>query len=69
MGIPHDGDKGLIKFIDDQIHEALDIASRKHLKDGDVLKEIIRATARKASKRFSGKQTGPVTKITLSRIN
>ncbi|MBT5765445.1 MAG: ribonuclease J [Kordiimonadaceae bacterium] len=69
LGIPNDADKGLINFIDDKIHEALDIASRKHLQDDDVLKEIVRATARKASKRFSGKETGPVTKVTLSRIN
>ena len=69
LGIPNDADKGLINFIDDKIHEALDIASRKHLQDDDVLKEIVRATARKASKRYSGKETGPVTKVTLSRIN
>lgn len=69
LGIPNDIDKGLISFIDNKLHEALDVASRKHLSDDDVLKEMIRVTARKASKRFSGKETGPVTKVTLSRVN
>lgn len=69
LGIPNDADKGLEKYIDDKVHEALEIANRKHLQDDDVLKEIVRVTARKASKGFSGKQTGPVTKVTLSRID
>jgi ribonuclease J len=69
LGLPDDKNGGLINFVDNFVHEALDVASRKHLKDDDVLKEMVRAKARRAAKKYTGKETGAVTTVKLTRIN
>ncbi len=69
FGLPNEGNKRLEKFIEEKLHEALDLASKKRTTDDHVLEELIRATGRKAAKQFTGKETGPVTSVTLTRIN
>lgn len=68
IGLPEDKPNKLVKFIEDKIHDGLEIASRKHLRDDDVIKEVIRTSARKASKHYTGKETGPVTTVHLTRM-
>jgi ribonuclease J len=67
-GLPEKKPKELVNFIKDKIHEALELAVTKGVKDDDDLKELIRRSARKASKYYTGKETGPVTTITIIRI-
>lgn len=69
LGLPDNRSDKLEKYIEDKIHEALELAEKKHVTDDDVLKEIIRAAARKAAKGYTGKEAGPVTKVNLTRIN
>lgn len=68
LGIPNDASGGLYEHIEDRLHVALTKANKKHLKDDHILKEILRVAARKAAKIFTGKQTGPVTKISVTRL-
>ncbi len=68
IGLPEEQNNTLEKEIDDKIHIAIEHASRKHLCDDDVMKEIIRTAARKAAKNYTGKETGPVTTVKISRI-
>ena len=67
-GLPEAQPGELIGFIEDKVHEALELASRKREKDDDVLKETIRRAARKAAKYYTGKETGAVTTIRLTRV-
>lgn len=67
-GLPEKKPKELANFIRDKIHAALELAVTKGVKDDDDLKELIRRSARKASKYYTGKETGPVTTITLIRM-
>jgi ribonuclease J len=68
IGLPEAKFGELKKYIDDKVHDALELAVREKITDDDVLSELIRATARKASKYYTGKETGPVTIVHLSRI-
>jgi len=68
IGLPEEIPNKLESFIEDKVHLSLDIASRKHLMDDDVIKEVIRTAARKASKFCTGKETGPVTTVKLTRM-
>ncbi|MCP5382680.1 MAG: ribonuclease J [Kordiimonadaceae bacterium] len=68
IGLPDEGENKLEKFIDDKIHRALERAQKSHLVDDDIIKEIIRVSARKASKQYTGKETGPVTTVNLTRM-
>ena len=69
LGLPDVEDGELERFIEDKINQCLETASRKHLADDDVLKEMIRRAGRKEAKHYTGKETGPVTKVTVTRIN
>ncbi|MBL4603616.1 MAG: ribonuclease J [Emcibacteraceae bacterium] len=68
IGLPEEKPGTLESFIEDKIHDGLELASRKHLKDDDVIKEVIRRSARKAAKQYTGKETGPVTTVNLTRM-
>ncbi|MBT6328744.1 MAG: MBL fold metallo-hydrolase, partial [Kordiimonadaceae bacterium] len=68
LGLPDVKGGELGRFIEDKIHGALEIATRKHLADDDVLKELIRRAGRKAAKHYTGKETGPVTRVKVTRI-
>lgn len=69
VGLAEEEFGALAKYIDDNIHQVLDKTPRKQLKDDDVLKEVIRRAGRKSCKRMTGKETGPVTKVKLTRLN
>ena len=68
IGLPESDHGALVKDIDDAIHNVLEHASKRHMTDDDVIKEIIRTAARRAAKSHTGKETGPVTTVELSRI-
>ncbi len=68
IGLPEASFGELKKYVDDKLHDALELAARENITDDDVLSELIRATARRASKYYTGKETGPVTIVHLSRI-
>lgn len=68
MGVPDDERGDHDKYVDDNLHEALSMASKRHLKDDDVLNELMRTVGRRASRRFTGKGTGPITTVKITRI-
>lgn len=68
LGLPDKTNSSIEDYIEDDIHNVFSRLPEKHIKDDDVLKEKIRIVARKSAKDFTGKQTGPVTKVTLTRI-
>ncbi|MBT5187731.1 MAG: ribonuclease J [Kordiimonadaceae bacterium] len=69
LGLPEDESGTLVDYIEDKIHQGLTLAAKKKMTDDDVLKEMMRVTGRKAAKQFTGKETGPVTTINLTRIS
>lgn len=68
IGLPEASFGELMKYVDDKVHDAIELAARENINDDDVLCELIRATARRASRFYTGKETGPITIVHLSRI-
>lgn len=68
IGLPERNFGDLKKYIDDKVHDAIELAIKKNITDDDALREMIRRKARKASKHYNGKETGPVTTVHISRI-
>ena len=68
LGIPDDDDYGLDDFIISEVNVIMRALSSKERLNDDALKEKVRIEARKAAKRFTGKEMGPVTKVILTRI-
>lgn len=68
IGLPEKNFGDLKKYIDDKVHDALELAGKKNITDDDALREVVRTAARKAAKYHTGKETGPVTNVHLSRI-
>lgn len=69
IGLPERKFGELKKYIDDKVHDEIELAMKKNINDDDdALSEMIRTAARKASKYYTGKETGPVTTVHISRI-
>lgn len=69
LGIPDTKTGQLHHYIEEELHKALTKMTKKLLMDDGVIKEAIRIAGRKAVKTFTAKQTGPVTKVSLTRLN
>jgi hypothetical protein len=74
LGVPDypsvadDEEDGLIKYITQKVMGEVKKMPLKTRSDDGKLKERIRVIARKASKTYTGKGTGPVTTVNITRI-
>ncbi|WP_417317999.1 ribonuclease J [Emcibacter sp.] len=69
LGIVDDDEGGVIPYIKQHILDRYDRLPNRILRDDNALKEEIRIVARRSSKAFGNRETGPVTIVNILRPN